>query len=73
MKFPSLTINHGMIVFEGTETKAGFEFSAYDPNNPSQPVRLTFDHAMNTFSLPPTRYWAGGKLNVIEIYRSWLM
>ncbi len=73
VKFPSLTINHGMIVFDGVETKAGFEFSAYDPNNPAQPTRLTFDHAVKMFSLPPTRYWAGGELNVIEIYRSWLM
>lgn len=73
VKFPSLTINHGMILFDGVETKAGFEFSAYDPNNPAQPARLTFDPAAKTFSLPPNRYWAGGGLNVIEIYRNWWM
>jgi hypothetical protein len=73
VKFPSLTINHGMILFDGVETKAGFEFSAYDPNNPAQPVRLMFDPATKMFSLPPNRYWAGGGVNVIEIYRSWLM
>ena len=74
MKFPALTINHGMILFDvAVETKDGFKFSAYDPNDPAQPAHLTFDRAAKTFSLPPNRYWAGGELNVIEIYRSWLM
>ncbi len=71
VKFPSLTINHGMILFDVAETEGGLEFSAYDPNDPSQPARLVFDRTAKTFSLPPNRYWAGGGLNVIEIYRSW--
>jgi hypothetical protein len=71
--FPSLTINHGMILFAAAETGSGWEFSAYDPNDPAQPARLGFDRAAKTFSLPPNRYWAGGGLNVIEIYRGWWM
>lgn len=73
VKFPSLTINHGMIFFAATETQDGVEFAAYDPNDPEQPARFTFDRATQTFSLPPNRYWAGGALNVIAIYRSWWM
>ncbi len=73
VKFPSLTINHGMILFDVTETGKGWEFSAYDPNDPAQPARLDFDRSGKTFSLPPNRYWAGGKLNVIEICRGWWM
>lgn len=73
VKFPSLTINHGMILFDAMETKSGITFSAYDPNDPAQPAHLAFDRTTKTFSLPPNRYWAGGGLNVIEIYRSWLM
>ena len=73
VKFPSLTINHSMILFAAVTTEAGVEFSAYDPNQPTQPVKLTFDRAKKMFSLPANRYWAGGELNVIEIYRSWLM
>lgn len=73
VKFPSLTINHGMVLFDAVATRNGVEFSAYDPNSPWQPVNLTFDRAGKTFSLPPNRYWPGGELNVIEIYRNWLM
>jgi hypothetical protein len=73
VKFPSLTINHGMILFDVTETGHVLEFSAYDPNDPAQPARLGFDRNARTFSLPPNRYWAGGGLNVIEIYRDWWM
>ena len=73
VKFPSLTINHGMVLFHAVSTRNGGEFSAYDPNNPLQPANLIFDRATATFSLPPNRYWPGGELNVIEIYRNWLV
>jgi hypothetical protein len=73
VKFPSLTINHSMILFAATETGQKIDFQAYDPNNPAQPVTLSFDDETRTFSLPPTRYWAGGGLDIIEIYRNWLM
>ena len=71
--FPVLAINHGMVLFAATETTQGWEFSAYDPNDPVKPARLLFDRATRTFSLPANHYWAGGELNVIEIFRSWLM
>ncbi len=73
VKFPALTINHSMILFATGETGRGSAFQAYDPNNTKQPVRLTFDSDTSTFSLPPNHYWAGGELDIIEIYRSWLM
>jgi len=73
VRFPSLTINHGMILFDVAETATGVAFSAYDPNDPARPARLTFDRATKTFSLPQNRYWAGGELNVIEIYRAWFL
>ena len=73
VKFPALTINHSMILFTAAETGQGIDFQAYDPNNPAQPAKLAFDHKTRTFSLPPNRYWAGGALDIIEIYRSWMM
>jgi hypothetical protein len=69
--FPALTINHGMIVFDARDNEAGTEFTAYDPNDPATPTCLQFDRARKTFLLPPNRYWAGGALNVIQIYRNW--
>ena len=73
VKFPSLTINHSMILFAVEETGGGIDFQAYDPNNPEQPATLSFDHKTRTFSLPSNHYWAGGELDIIEIYRNWLM
>jgi hypothetical protein len=73
VQFPALTINHGMVLYHVAETATGFDFMAYDPNDPSQPARLSFDAAKNTFFLPANSYWPGGELNVIEIYRSWWM
>jgi len=73
VNFPSLSINHSMVIFDGTETGRGIEFQAYDPNDPDQPSRLTFDRASQTFFLPGNLYWVGGSLNIIEIYRRWLL
>jgi len=69
VKFPALTINHSLLVFAGTDT----EFQCYDPNQPAQSISLSFDPKMRTFSLPRNHYWAGGPLDVIEIYRTWWM
>lgn len=70
-RFPALTINHGMILFGAMETSKGIDFEAYDPNDTEKPARLSFDRATRTFYLPPTRYWAGGEVDVREIYRTW--
>jgi hypothetical protein len=73
VKFPALTINHGMVLFDVASNGSTHEFTAYDPNDSSKPVRLTFDGDRQTFHLPPNSYWPGGDLNVIEIFRHWLM
>jgi hypothetical protein len=73
VKFPSLTINHSLILFAAVKTEKGIEFEGYDPNNPVRPVNLLYDDHSKTFTLPPQLYWAGGELDIIEIYRSWWM
>jgi hypothetical protein len=73
LRFPSLAINHGMVVFEGARTPAGAEFLAYDPNGPERPARLMYDRERRAFSLSANRYWRGGELNVFEIFRRWYL
>ncbi len=73
VRFPQLTINHGMILFDAGETAARVIFQAYDPNQSAAPTEVSFDRATKTFSLPRNLYWAGGRLDVIEIYRGWYM
>lgn len=71
VKFPSLTINHAIVLFDATETGRGWVFAAYDPNNSRQPEQLTFDRATQTFFLPANSYWPSGPLDVSHISRSW--
>lgn len=72
VKFPALSINHAIILFGLRETREGWEFDCYDPNNPAAPERLRFDRAARTFILPANAYWLGGELDVSHICRSWL-
>ena len=72
VKFPALTINHCIVLFGATETRHGWEFDSYDPNNAEEPEQLTFDRASQTFFLSENACWPGGGLNVSHIYRSWL-
>ncbi len=72
VRFPQLTINHGIVLFDARETETAIEFAAYDPNRPEQPARIEFDQAPQTFQFPANHYWAGGRVDVIEIFRGWL-
>jgi hypothetical protein len=70
--FPRITINHGMLLFGVTETEQEIQFDAYDPNLPEHPVKLSFDQGKRVFCFPPTCYWAGGPLKVVQIFRGGL-
>jgi len=67
-RFPRITINHGIVLFHSTESDRDIQFDVYDPNIPGHPLQLTYERATRSFSLSRTSYWAGGALNVIEMY-----
>jgi hypothetical protein len=71
VRFPSLSINHALLIYNGAESESAIRFSAYDPNQPAGPITLTFDRATNTFNLPPNSYFPGGRVDVYEIYHGW--
>jgi len=73
VRFPKLSINHGVILFYAAEGQGSIRFKVYDPNDPGKPTTLTFDQNAQTFLLPSNRYWAGGRVDVIEIYRGWFL
>jgi len=72
VRFPQLTINHGIVLYEVAAAEPGFNFTAYDPNNPSRPSSLQYDAAKRTFFFAPNCYWAGGRVDVFQIYRNCL-
>ena len=71
-RFPQITINHGMLLFGVAETEQEIQFDAYDPNLPEHPVKLGYDRVQRVFRFPPTCYWAGGPLKVVQIFRGGL-
>lgn len=73
VRFPKLTINHGVVLFGSRETLEGVSFDVYDPNDPSKPSVLTYHSKTSTFYFPANAYWAGDELDVIELYRSWFI
>jgi hypothetical protein len=70
--FPRLSINHAILLFEATDNEDRVEFRGYDPNIVERPVSLFFDKNTRTFHFPATHYFAGGDVNVYQIYRGWL-
>lgn len=73
VRFPKLTINHGVVLYGSRPVPEGIAFDVYDPNDPGKPASLTYHAARRSFHFPANAYWAGGELNVIEIYRNWLI
>lgn len=70
VKFPALSINHAIILFGVTDTRQGWEFESYDPNNSVASERLMFDRGTRAFILPANACWPGGQLDVSHICRS---
>lgn len=72
VRFPQLTINHAVVVYEAVETGTGVEFRCYDPNNPVAPLLITYRSEERRFFTPPNNYFRGGRVDVYEVYRNWL-
>ena len=71
VQFPSLGINHSVLLFNGSESDNEIRFGVYDPNEPDQPGVLTYRKTDRTFSYPRNFYFWGGDVDVYEVYRSW--
>ncbi len=67
--FPSLNIDHAVVVFSATPTTHGYRYLVYDPNYSTGPKQLTYDMATRTFSYQPTFYFKGGPVEVRSVYR----
>jgi hypothetical protein len=71
VRFPQLSINHGLVVFDAQPDATEIRFTIYDPNSPEKPGALTYDRASRTFYLPANAYFPGGRVDVYEIYHRW--
>jgi hypothetical protein len=67
--FPSLNINHVVVVFAGEREHDRFHYQVYDPNYAGAPKKLDYDAATRTFSYQATFYFKGGTVDARAIYR----
>lgn len=70
-RFPRITINHGITLYDFAENGERIEFEAGDPNIPEHPVKLVYEKQRRAFTFAPNIYWGGGGLSVMEIYTGW--
>jgi hypothetical protein len=70
--FPSLNMNHAVVVFAGGHDHDRFTYQVYDPNYANAPKKLEYDIASRTFSYQPTFYFKGGSVSARAVYRGLL-
>lgn len=71
VRFPSLAINHSLVVFDAEESAQQIVFRVYDPNDPAKPSPLTYNRVTRRFELPRNGYFTGGRVDIYEIYHAW--
>lgn len=69
--FPRLQINHALLLYDARRTGEGWAFKAYDPNFATTPSLLEYREATGRFFFPPQSYFAGGIVDVYEVYHRW--
>jgi hypothetical protein len=69
IRFPRITINHAVLIYDAHDEGSQIRFDVYDPNEPDEPATLVFDRKTQSFNFPANRYFVGGPLNAYEIFR----
>ena len=68
--FPSLSIDHAVLLYGAEETQGGIRFEVYDPNDPAAPASLSYNRDKRSFYFPKNKYFPGGTVDAYEIYKS---
>lgn len=71
-RFPSLKLNHVLVVYNCRRDAQTYHYLVYDPNYNDRSGRLDYDIKSRSFSYMPTYYFKGGYTNVRAIYRGLL-
>jgi hypothetical protein len=68
VRFPSLSINHAVVVYKAKAESNHVDFVTYDPNEPASPTVIRYERGAKTFYLGHNAYFPGGRVDVYEIY-----
>jgi hypothetical protein len=71
-RFPSLKMNHVVVVYSGTRDTDGYHYHVYDPNYRDRFSHLDYNPKTRTFSFQPVYFFKGGPVTVRSIYRGLL-
>jgi hypothetical protein len=71
-RFPSLKMNHVVVVYSGTHDTAGYHYRVYDTNYRDADKRMDFDPRTGTFTYQPVYFFKGGPVTVRALYRGWI-
>jgi hypothetical protein len=71
-RFPSLKMDHVVVVYQGTKDAAGYHYRVYDPNYRDRYSNFDFDPKTRTFSYQTVYFFKGGPVTVRSIYRGLL-
>ena len=70
INFPSLTINHAVIIYESHSLNHLTTYHVYDPNLTQKPQTLYYDSKKKEFSYNKTFYFRGGRVKARPVYLS---
>jgi len=70
--FPSLDMNHAVVVFAGRHEGQKYIYRVYDPNYADAPKTLKYNADNRTFFYQPTFYFKGGSVSARAVYRGLL-
>jgi hypothetical protein len=68
-RFPSLKMNHVIVVTSGTRDARGYHYLVYDTNYRDAIKHLDYDPATRMFRFEPVYYFKGGPVTVRSLYR----
>jgi len=71
LRFPDVTIDHLVLVFDAEQTPAEIRFHVYDPNDADHQLELVFDRGARLFSYSATAFFPGGPVKAYEVYNGW--
>jgi hypothetical protein len=68
-RFPTVSLNHSVLVYGVKQDGDQVLFEAYDPNNPGRPASLVFQRDSGAFLFERNQYFGGGRVQVYEVFR----
>jgi hypothetical protein len=71
-RFPSLKMNHVVVIYAGTRDAAGYHYQVYDTNYRDAYKHVDYDPKTRTFTYEPVYFFKGGPVTVRSLYRGWL-